>query len=93
MAERGARPLQEPALALGPAQRVGADDAHAVCVHRAQALPEALQAAQRTFLGFIVQQPVCAQPGAESHHLPQPVHDDQLAMRAARDDHVETVGS
>jgi len=54
MTERGAGALQEPALAFRAAQRTGADDAHAVRIHGPQPLPEALQAAQRALLGFVV---------------------------------------
>ena len=60
VAEGCAGALQEPALALRASQRIGADDPHAVRVHGAKPLPEALEAAQRALLGLIVQQAVRA---------------------------------
>ena len=91
--ERGAGALQEPALALGAAQRIGADDAHAVGVHGAQALAESFEAAQGAVGGGIVEPAAVAQAGGQAHHLAQPVEDDQLAVRVARDHHVKTVGA
>ncbi len=53
------------------AQRVGADHAHAACVHVAQALAEALEAGERARRHLLVQAPVRADAGAEAHHLAQ----------------------
>ena len=93
MAERGAGALQEPALALGAPQGIGADHAHAVGVHRAQPLPESLEAAQRTIGRGVVQPAAVAQARGQAHHFAQSVEDDELAVRIARDDHVKTVGA
>ena len=93
MTERGARALEEPALALRAPQRVGAHHAHAVGVHGAQALTESLEAAQRALRGGVVEPAAVAEARGEAHHLAQPVEDDQLAVRVARDDHVKAVGA
>ena len=93
VAERLARALEEDLLAVREAQRVGADDAHAVGVHVAQALPETLQARERARRHVLVDAAVLGDAGGEAHHLAQPVDDDQLAVRVARDDHVEAVGA
>ena len=73
-------------------QGVGSDDAHAVGVHVAQALPEALQAGERPRGDVLVDAAVLGDTGGEAHHLAQAVDDDQLAMGVARHDHVEAVG-
>ena len=62
------------------------------CIAR-KPLPEAFEAAQRALGGRVVEPPAVAQTGAEPHHLAQPVQNDELAVRIARDDHVKTVGS
>ena len=93
MSERGAGALQEPALALGAAQGVGADDSHAVGVHGAQPLSEALQASQRPVRRCLIQPPAVAQARRQPHHFAQPVEDDQLAVRITRHDHVKTIGA
>jgi hypothetical protein len=93
MSERGPGALQEPALALGATQGVSADDSHAIGMHGAQPLPEALQASQRTLRRRLVQPSAVAQPSRQAHHFAQPVQDDQLAVRITRNDHVKTVGA
>ena len=80
-------------LAVRQAQRVGADHAHAVGVHVAQALAEALQAAERARRHVLVDAAVLGDAGGQAHHLAQAVDDDQLAVRVARDHHVEAVGA
>jgi hypothetical protein len=62
-------------------------------LHGAQPLAEALEAAQSTLGGGVVEPAAVAQAGGEAHHFAQPVEDDQLAVRVARDDHVKTVGA
>ena len=74
------------------AQRVGAHHAHAVGVHVAQALAEALQAGERARRDLLVDAAVLGDAGGQAHHLAQPVDDDELAVRVARDHHVEAVG-
>ncbi len=59
MTQRGPRAFQEPALAFGLAQGVRAHHRHAVRVHGAQPLPEALQAPQRALGGGVIQPPRC----------------------------------
>ena len=93
MAERGARALQEPALALRAPQRIRADHAHAVGMHGAQPLSEALEAAQGAVGSRLVEAAAVAQAGGQAHHLAQPVQYDELAVRVARDDHVKAVGA
>ncbi len=93
MTERGTGALQEPALALGAPQGIGAHHAHAVGVHGAQALAEALEAAQGAIRRCVIQASAIAQAGSQTHHFPQPVQDDELAVRMARHDHVKAVGA
>jgi hypothetical protein len=59
-------------------------------VHVAQALAEALEAGERARRGLLVEPAVRADTAAQAHHLAQPVDDDELAVRIARDHHVET---
>ena len=93
MSERGARSFQKPALALCSPQGVGADHTHAVGLHRAQALTEALEASQCAFCRGIIQPPAVTQAGGKAHHFPEPVKDYELAVRMTRDDHVKAVGA
>ena len=93
VAERLARALEEGLLAVRLAQRVGADHAHAVGVHVAQALAEALEAGERARGHVLVEAAVLVHAGGQAHHLAQAVDDDQLAVRVARDHHVEAVGA
>ena len=67
--------------------------AHAVGVHVAQALAEALEAGERARRHVLVDAAVLGHAGGQAHHLAQAVDDDQLAVRVARDHHVETVGA
>ena len=90
--ERLARAVEERALAPRLAQRVGADHAHALGLHVAQPLAEALEALQRAGDGLAVQAALLVEAGREPHHLAQAVDDHQLAVRVARDHHVEAVG-
>ncbi len=62
-------------------------------MHVAQALAEALEAAERARRHLLVDAAVLGDAGGQAHHLAQPVDDDQLAVRVARDHHVETVGA
>ena len=91
MPERLARPLEERLLAVRQAQRVGAHHAHAVGVHVAQPLAKTLQAGERAGRHILVDAAVLGHAGGEAHHLAQAIDDDQLAVRVARDHHVETV--
>ncbi len=93
MAERLARPLEERLLLVRQPQRVGADHAHAVGVHVTQALAEALQAGERAGGHVLVDAAVLGDACGQAHHLAQAVDDDQLAVRVARDHHVEAVGA
>src|SRR5215472_11978033 len=93
MTERLAGALQEGLLAVRNPQRVGADDAHAVGVHVAQPLPEALQARQGARRNVLIDAAVLGDAGGQAHHLAQAVDDYQLAVRVARDHHVEAVGA
>ena len=93
MSERLTRPLDESFLAAGAPQRVGADDAHAVRPHVAQALTESLQAGKRACGNVLVEPAIRLDAGTESHHLTQAIEDHQLAVRITRDHHVETVGT
>ena len=93
MAERLAGALEERLLLVRQPQRVGAHHAHAVGVHVAQALAEALQAGERTCRHVLVDAAVLGDAGGQAHHLAQAVDDDQLAVRVARDHHVEAVGA
>ena len=93
MAERLARALEEGLLAVREPQRVRAHDPHAVGVHVTQALPEALEAGERTLRHVLVDAAVLGDAGGQAHHLAQPVDDDELAVLVARHHHVETVGA
>ena len=93
VSERRARAFEEPALALRPAQRAGPDHANAVGAHGPQPLTEALETAQRALGGRIVEPAAVVEAGGQPHHLAQPVQNDQLAVRVARDHHVKTVGA
>jgi hypothetical protein len=89
--ESGPRSFQEPALALGAPQRVGADHPYAIRTHRAQPLAESLEAAQRPLGGRIIQAPGVAHAGREAHHFAQPVQYDELVVRIPRHNHVKAV--
>ncbi len=93
MAERFARPLEKCLFSMGHAQRVSAHDTDTVGVHVAQSLTESLQAGERTGSHLLVDPAVLFDTGREAHHLAQTVDDDELAVRIARDDHVEAVRS
>ncbi len=56
-------------------------------------LPEALQALQRALRDVLVEPPLIVQACGETHHFAQAIEDDELAVRIARHDHVEAVGS
>ena len=92
MTERVAGALEERALAaLGLAQRVGADDAHALGAHVAQALAEALEALQRALRRFAAQAALFVEARGEANHLAQAVDDDELPVVVTGDDHVKAV--
>jgi len=91
MPERLTRTLEERLLAVRQAQRVGAHHAHAVGMHVTQPLAETLQAGERAGRYVLVDAAVLGHAGGEAHHLAQAIDDDQLAVRVARDHHVETV--
>ncbi len=93
MTERGAGAFQEPALALGAAQGIGADHPHAVGMHGAQPLAEALETAQCALRRGIVQPPAVAQARGQAHHFAQSIQNDELAVRMTRHDHVKAVGA
>ena len=93
MTERRAGALQEPSLALGPSQGTGADHPHAIGMHGAQSLSEALEAAQGALRGRIVETSALAETRGEAHHFPQPIQNDQLAVRMTRHDHVKAIGA
>ena len=93
VAERLAGALEEGLLAVREPQRIGADAAHAVGVHVAQALAEALEAGERARRHVLVDAAVLGDAGGQAHHLAQAIDDDQLAVRVARDHHVEAVGA
>ena len=93
VAEGLARALEKCLLAVRHAQRVGTDDAHAVGVHVAQPLAEALQTGERACRDVLVDAAVLRDAGGEAHHLAQAIDDNHLAVRVARHDHVETVGA
>ena len=63
-------------------------------MHVAQSLAEAL-AGRRARAPRLPcsMRPSSSTPGAEPHHLAQAIDDDELAVRVARDHHVETVGA
>ena len=91
--ERLAGALQEGLLAPCAAQGIGADHAHAVGVHVAQPLAEALQAGEGARGHVLVDAAVFLDARAQAHHFAQAIHDDDLAVDIARHDHVETVGA
>ncbi len=91
MPERLTRTFEERLLAVRQAQRVGAHHAHAVGMHVTQPLAETLQAGERAGRYVLVDAAVLGHAGGEAHHLAQAIDDDQLAVRVARDHHVETV--
>ena len=93
MTERGAGALQKPAFALGATQRIGADHAHAVGVHGAQPLTEALEAAQCALGRRVIQPPAVAQARGQPHHLSETIQNDELAVRITRHDHMKAVGA
>ena len=80
-------------LRLRSAQRIGADDAHAFRLHVVQPLAEAFQARERCLRRLACQSTLLVEAGAEPHHLAQAIQDDELPVRVAGDDHVETVGA
>ncbi len=92
MPEGFASSLEKCLLAVGDAQRVGTNHAHAVCVHVAKTLAEALETRQRPCRDFLVDPAVLLDTRGKADHLPQPVDDDDLPVRIAGNDHVETVG-
>src|SRR5690606_22149298 len=92
MSERSSRPVQKRALAARLAQRVRTDDAHAFRSHVPQSLAEALQALQCALRRLPPQPALLIEPRAEPDALAQSIQDDDLAVRVARDDHVEAVG-
>ncbi len=55
--------------------------------------PKRSQAIQRAAGGCFVEPAVFIEARGEAHHLAQAIEDDELAVRIARDDHVETVRS
>ena len=65
----------------------------AVGMHGAQSLAETFQAAQGTVRGGIVETTAVAQAGGQTHHLPQTIQNDQLAVRMPPDHHVKAVGA
>ena len=81
-------------LRLRAPQGVGADHAHAVgraC--RAVAGRSARGMPARAPPRPCRAGPSASSPGAEADHFAQAIEDDELAVRVARDDHVETVGT
>src|ERR1019366_9668548 len=86
-----ARALEKGLFAARLAQRVGTDDTHAIGVYVAQALAKTLQTRKRPRCGFLVDTAVLLDTGGNTHHLAQAINDDELAVRVARDDHVEAV--
>jgi hypothetical protein len=93
MAQCFARAFDECFLSLRATEDVRADDANVIGTHVAQSLAESLQALERSRRDFLVEATVRFEPGAEANHLAQAIEDDELAVRIARDDHVETVGA
>ena len=93
MAQRRAGALQEPALAPGAAQRIRSHHAHAVRAHGAQTLAESFEAAQCALGRGVVEPAAVAHAGGQANHFAQSIEDDELAVRIARDDHVEAVGA
>ena len=62
------------------------------CSHAvAQALAKTLQTRKRPRRGFLVDTAVLLDTGGNTHHFAQAIDDDELAVRVARDDHVEAV--
>ncbi len=92
MPEGLARPVQEGTLALRLAQGVGADDAHLLRLDVLEPLAESLETRQGPAGRLAVQPAVRVEAGGQAHHFAQAIDDDQLAVRIARDDHVEAVG-
>ena len=84
---------QKATRALGLAQRVRAHHAHPAGLHFAQALAEALEARQRAALHYRVEATIVGEAIGEAHHFTQAVHDDELAVRVPRHDHVERIGA
>ena len=62
------------------------------CMSRSR-WPKRSQAGERAGRGLLVEPAVLADAGGQAHHLAQPVDDDQLAVRIARDHHVKAVGA
>src|SRR5947207_468990 len=93
MPERLAGTLEEGLLAVREAQRVRPHDAHAVGVHVAQPLAEALETGERPRRDFLIDAAVLGYPGREPHHLAQPIDDGQLAVRVTGHHHVKAVGT
>src|SRR6185437_8779475 len=85
--------LEKSLLAVRHAQRVGAHDPHVVGAHVPQPLAEALQTGQGARRHLLVDAAVLLDARSQTHHLAQAVDDDELAVRIARDDQVETVGA
>ena len=93
MTERSARPIEERLLAMGTAQRVGADDPDAVRVDVAQPLSETLEARECTRGDVPVEPPLLVHAGAKADHFAKTIYHDQLTVGVAGDDQVETVGA
>ena len=74
------------------AQRVGADDAHAVRMHVAQSAGRnAPGTASARCVTVLVEPALIVQAVGKAHHFAQAIEDGELAVRIARDDHVEAV--
>ncbi len=91
MTECVAGPLEKDPAPLGLAQGVGADDAHALRPHVAQALAEAFEALQRALRRFAAEAAVFVEARGETNHLPQAVEHDELPVVVTGDDHVKAV--
>ena len=90
-AQRRLGPGQELLRVLRDAQRVGADRAHRVDRHSAQAFAELAQCVQAALLGGFVQALVGAQPGADAHRLAQRIERVDLLSDDPGDLQVEAV--
>ncbi len=62
-------------------------------MHVPQSLAESFQAGERPRRSVLVETAVIADTRSQPDHFTQPVDDDQLAVRVARDHHVKTVGT
>jgi hypothetical protein len=84
---------QKAPRALGLAQGVGAHHAHSARLHFTQALPEAFEACQCAALRYRVEATIIGKAIGQPHHFAQAVHDDELAVRMPRHNHMEGVGA